>query len=236
MNEGFQGSPLSPEAAWWDSYIKVGDRFFRPCWQGYGSDLRELDLSDKDMTGLDLRGARLQGANLAGTILAGCDCREASFRNAVLSEGHKDPTVPGLEWEINDNIQYWGPGAGTEIKNEALAAALKEFCEDKKGKGSTKKFTKDEIVGFQVDELRVNSYIKVGDQYCQPAAEEIKSAWSEWEKGKNGSKATRVAQMPGALVSGSDFEGASMRGVNMLLVNGRYANLQKTLQHAANFR
>eukprot|EP00802_Teleaulax_amphioxeia_P002688 Tamp_02691.p1 GENE.Tamp_02691~~Tamp_02691.p1 ORF type:complete len:1064 (+),score=248.41 Tamp_02691:470-3661(+) len=236
------------EAAWWDSYIKVGDMFFRPCWQGYGSDLRELDLSDKDMTGLDLRGARLQGANLAGTILAGCDCREASFGNAVLSEGHKDPTVPGLEWEINDNIvQHWGPGAGTEIKNEALAAALKEFCADKKGKGSTKFFTKDEIVGFQVAELRVNSYIIMGKKFCedskkvidfacQPAAQEITSAWSEWEKGKNGSKATRVAQMTGALVSGSDFEGASMSGVNMLLVNGRYANLQKTLQHAANFR
>ena len=69
-----------------------------------------------------------------------------------------------------------------------------------------------------------------------PAAQEIESAWSEWEEGKNGSKATRVAQMIGALVSGSDFEGASMSGVNMLLVNGRYANLQKTLQHAANFR
>ena len=40
----------------------------------------------------------------------------------------------------------------------------------------------------------------------------------------------------GALVSGSDFEGASMSGVNMLFVNGRYTNLQKTLQHTVNFR
>ena len=232
------------KAALWDSYIKVGDEFWRPSWRGCGPDLRGLDLSDTDMTGLDLRGARLQGANLAGTNLAGSDSREASFGNAVLSEGYEDPTVPGLEWEINRNIEYWGPGAGTEIKNEALAAALKEFCEDNKGKGSTKKFTNDEIVGFQVAELRVNSYIKVTiekgnrtfGKFCQPAAQEIKSAWSKWEKGQSGCKATRVAQMPGALVSGSDFEGASMRGVNMLLVNGRYANLQKTLQHAANFR
>ena len=139
---------------------------------------------------------------------------------------------------MGDQRQYPTLGArgGHGNQERGPRGGPQRVCEDKKGKGSTKKFTNDEIVGFQVDELRVNSYIKVGKKFCQPAAQEIKSAWSEWERGKNGSKATRAAQMTGALVSGSDFEGASMRGVNMLLVNGRYANLQKTLQHAANFR
>ena len=68
------------------------------------------------------------------------------------------------------------------------------------------------------------------------AAKAISSAWSEWEKGENGSKATRVAQMTGALVSGSDFGGASMSGVNMKCVNGRFVQMASTLLHAAHFR
>ena len=130
----------------------------------------------------------------------------------------------------------WGPGEGTEITNEKLTEALKEFADDEKNRATTKEFRKDDMAAFEAADLRANSYIKVGDTYLQPAAEEIKSAWSEWEKGENGSKATRVAQMTGALVSGSDFRGASMSGVNMGCVNGRFVKMASTLLHAAHFR
>jgi hypothetical protein len=82
-----------------------------------------------------------------------------------LSAQHPEPPSIGLKWE---EVGLKRPTTGTEIRNEALAAALRQKAE-LTPKEAELTLTPQEFTECKVGTLSYDSYIKVTDKYWKPA-------------------------------------------------------------------
>jgi len=100
----------------------------------------------------------------AGGVELGFMSATASRQVALEFAGIKAPPPVGLKWqEVGSEKPAQGNEVKNEVKNEALARRLEQ---------QQLEFTKEEWDMFKVPALTDDSYIKAGNRYFKPAAEE----------------------------------------------------------------
>ena len=117
--------------------------------------------------------------------LLGCDVaqyfatkvRSTILRTSKRAVQYSKPQMLGLKWRV---VSFNQPNTGTEIRNEALCAALHHKTQ----------FSQKELMGFTLKfaELSCSSYVKVGDKYYKPDGRAEKCRRQRWVGGSWGIK------------------------------------------------
>lgn len=101
--------------------------------------------------------------------------RSTILRTSKRADQYSKPQTLGLKWRV---VSWNQPNTGTEIRNEALCAALHHKV----------RFSQKELMGFTLNfaELSCSSYVKVGDKYYKPDGRAEKCRSQRWVGGSWG--------------------------------------------------
>jgi len=104
-------------------------------------------------------------------------CEESTVHHPSDKHRYLNSQTLGLKWRV---VSWNRPKTGTELRNEALTAALHHKVH----------FSRKEFVGFSLNfaELSYSSYVKVGDKYYKPDRRAERCRIRRWVGGSWGIK------------------------------------------------